>query len=102
MRSEPDTHDLAVVDQDQKDRLCRDGLAQDPAAFVHGAKNPAARNAGRGEPSIDIDLGPSRHGHGSYAPVLSQQIRNHPAAVTLLNIFGIEPGGLGAAQSATD
>lgn len=51
---------------------------------IIGGRDTEDDDSGRGEPDIDINLGPARHGHGSNAAVLSHQIRNHSAAITLV------------------
>ena len=67
--------------------LLRDAGSADRTGLVHTAEEPPGPDIRCDHPLVDGALYPCRDRNGSYVTALAKQVDNHPAVLSLLNIF---------------
>jgi len=88
MRRDVNSDVNTVTAHDVEDGLGRDdNVSQYAAAFVYCPEERAAGQAGRRRPLVHHHFRPRRHRHRSQPIAFAHQIRDHPAAVTLLDLL---------------
>jgi hypothetical protein len=100
--SNVDADTMTVFDNDLEDGLRGHTIARDALALVDRAQQPAAGDGHGTYPGIDRQLGPGRHRHGPHALAFANQVDQHPARVTLLDIGELKPGHLFAPQATAE
>jgi hypothetical protein len=83
-------------------RLSGHGGAGDAVALVDGAEEEALGNRGRGDPLVDRELGPGRHGYRANPFSLAGEVDEQPAGVAQLDAIDRKQGELLAAEAAAE
>src|SRR5579864_2157643 len=85
-RDAGEAHVFSILLEHLPDDLLTQTFAANSIGTIHGPEDVTIRDAGRSGPRIDRKLHPGRHRRGADASVLSNEIHNAPAAITLLDV----------------
>jgi len=84
------------------DGLVSHASAHNASALVDGPEQPAQVDARRFAPAVEADLHPGWNRNGADAPALADQVHDHPAAITLLDVFDGERRRFRPPQTTAD
>src|ERR1700687_1972611 len=93
---------LCILLEHLPDDLLAQAFARHSISTVHGTEHITIRDADRGSPGIDRHFGPGRHRRRAHAAMLSPQIDDAPATITLLDVCERERGYLRSSETATE
>ncbi len=79
-----------------------DLVSDDDSTFVDRPEEPAFGNAGSLGPEIDPRFDPGRYGHQAQPLAFAEQIGDHPAGFSLLEVFDVESQQLRSSQAASE
>src|SRR5436305_14547386 len=93
---------LATASHHVPDDVLRDASAPDLSTSRNCPKDPSLCNPGCRSPLIECLFCPKRNRNRTNVTALADQIDNRPVALARLNVVHLQPGQLGAPETATE